>query len=42
MSLVVHKFGGTSVGDNDRLQAVAKRVDSQKNKWDQMEVVVSA
>ncbi len=42
MSLVVQKFGGTSVGDIDRLQAVAKRVVSQKNKWDQMVVVVSA
>ena len=42
MSLVVQKFGGTSVGDINRLLAVAKRVVSQKNKWDQMVVVVSA
>ena len=42
MSLVVQKFGGTSVGDIDRLEAVAKRVVSQKKKWDQIVVVVSA
>lgn len=42
MSLVVQKFGGTSVGDINRLQEVAKRVVSGKEKWDRIVVVVSA
>lgn len=42
MSLVVQKFGGTSVGDINRLQEVAKRVISGKEKWDRIVVVVSA
>ena len=42
MSLVVQKFGGTSVGNIKRLQEVAKRVVSGKGKWDRIVVVVSA
>lgn len=42
MALVVKKFGGTSVGDLELIQRVARRVLSQHQKGDQVVVVVSA
>ncbi len=40
--LIVQKFGGTSVGDLDRIQNVAHRVSRTKNKGHDIIVVVSA
>lgn len=42
MKLVVQKYGGTSVGDIDRIKNVAKRVVSYKQKGCQVVCVVSA
>lgn len=42
MALIVQKFGGTSVGSIERIQAVAKRVHSCREKGDDIVVVVSA
>jgi aspartate kinase len=42
MALIVQKFGGTSVGNPDRIKNVAKRVASYRAKGDQVVVVVSA
>ncbi len=42
MSLVVQKFGGTSVGDVDRIKNVARRVVESKKRIDHIVVVVSA
>jgi aspartate kinase len=42
MSLVVQKFGGTSVGDPERLRAVADHVARTRRRGDQVVVVVSA
>jgi len=40
--LVVHKYGGTSVGDLDRIENVANRVAKARNAGDDIVVVVSA
>jgi len=40
--LIVQKFGGTSVGDLERIQNVANRVSESKKKGDKIVVVVSA
>jgi aspartate kinase len=40
--LVVHKYGGTSVGSLDRLRSVAERVIAERRKGADMVVVVSA
>ncbi len=40
--LIVQKFGGTSVGDLDRIQNVAKRVSATKKDGNDVVVVVSA
>jgi aspartate kinase len=40
--LVVHKYGGTSVGDLDRIENVANRVAKRKDSGDDLVVVVSA
>lgn len=40
--LIVQKFGGTSVGDLDKIQKVAKRVAKTKKNGDDVIVVVSA
>ena len=40
--LIVQKFGGTSVGDLDRIQNVANRVSETKKKGNDVVVVVSA
>jgi aspartate kinase len=42
MSLVVQKYGGTSVGDTERIKNVAARILKTKNQGHQVVVVVSA
>jgi len=42
MALIVMKFGGTSVGDIERIQSVAKRVKAEVDAGNQVAVVVSA
>src|SRR6202167_5728072 len=42
MTLVVQKFGGTSVGDSDRIRAVADHVARTRRNGDDVVVVVSA
>ncbi len=42
MALIVQKYGGTSVGDIDRIFGVVRRVVSAKKAGDQVVVVVSA
>jgi len=42
MALIVQKYGGTSVGDADRIKNVARRVAVSRAKGDQIVVVVSA
>jgi aspartate kinase len=42
MALIVMKFGGTSVGDCDRIKNVARRVKAEVDAGNQIAVVVSA
>ena len=42
MSLLVQKFGGTSVGSVERIQAVAKRIAASKSLGNDLVIVVSA
>jgi aspartate kinase len=42
MALIVQKYGGTSVGNTDRIKNVAKRVAAYRERGDQVVVVVSA
>lgn len=42
MSLVVQKYGGTSVGDADRIRIVARRVAERRRAGDDVVVIVSA
>ncbi|MFM2296284.1 MAG: Aspartokinase [Verrucomicrobiota bacterium] len=42
MALIVQKYGGTSVGNTDRIKNVAKRVAESRARGDQVVVVVSA
>jgi aspartate kinase len=42
MALVVQKYGGTSVGDVERIRNVARRVLNTKNQGNEVVVVVSA
>ena len=42
MALIVQKFGGTSVGSVERIEAVARRVQRSRAAGDQVVVVVSA
>lgn len=42
MALYVQKFGGTSVGSLERVQAVARRVDQRLARGDRVAVVLSA
>ena len=42
MALLVQKFGGTSVGSVDRIQAVAKRIAESKELGNELVIVVSA
>ena len=42
MSLLVQKFGGTSVATAERIEAVADKISSFHNRGDSIVVVVSA
>ena len=42
MSLLVHKYGGTSVGSIERIKAVAERIAADKSAGHEVAVVVSA
>jgi len=42
LSLIIQKYGGTSVADTERVKAVAQRVIKAKEKGNQVVVVVSA
>ncbi len=42
MALVVHKYGGSSVANAERIKNVAKRIAAVRNRGDQIVVVVSA
>ncbi|MHB1131995.1 MAG: aspartate kinase [Chloroflexota bacterium] len=42
MALVVHKYGGTSVGSAERIKAVAQRVKAARDQGNRVVVVVSA
>src|SRR6185503_18403964 len=42
MALIAQKYGGTSVGNPDRIKSVAARVAGHRAKGDQIVVVVSA
>ncbi|MCL4465833.1 MAG: aspartate kinase [Chloroflexi bacterium] len=42
MALIVHKYGGTSVGSAERIKKVAQRVKSARDKGNRVVVVVSA
>ena len=42
MALIVQKYGGTSVGDVDRIKNVARRVKETRDAGNQVIVVVSA
>ena len=42
MSLIVQKYGGTSVGTVERIEAVARKVAASYNKGNQLVVAVSA
>ena len=42
MGILVHKYGGTSVGTTEKITRIAKRVIAEKEKGNDMVVVVSA
>ena len=42
MALIVQKYGGTSVGSVERIEAVAERVARHHSEGDQLIIVVSA
>ena len=42
MSLVVQKYGGTSVGDTERIRAVADHIARTRRRGHELVVVVSA
>ena len=42
MALIVQKYGGSSVGDIERIKNVARRVSEYRDRGDQVVVVVSA
>ncbi|MBV9463629.1 MAG: aspartate kinase, partial [Verrucomicrobiae bacterium] len=42
MALIVQKYGGTSVGDCDRIKSVARRIQATRDAGNQVVVVVSA
>ena len=42
MALIVQKYGGTSVGDADKIKNVARRIAARREKGDDLVVVVSA
>ncbi|MCX5946733.1 MAG: aspartate kinase, partial [Cyanobacteria bacterium] len=42
MALLVQKFGGTSVADVERIQAVARRIAASRQEGHELVIVVSA
>ncbi|HEY8489639.1 MAG TPA: aspartate kinase, partial [Dehalococcoidia bacterium] len=42
MALIVQKYGGTSVGDAERIRHVARRITARRAQGDHLVVVVSA
>ena len=42
MSLIVQKYGGTSVGTVERIEVVAQKIAASHQKGDQLDVAVSA
>ena len=42
MALIVQKYGGTSVGDIERIKRVAERIKAARDEGNQLVVVVSA
>ncbi len=42
MPIIVQKYGGTSVGDADKIKNVARRIAARREKGDELVVVVSA
>ncbi len=42
MTLLVQKFGGTSLGSIERIQSVAKRIKASKEEGNDLVIVVSA
>ncbi|MEE3237771.1 MAG: aspartate kinase, partial [Pseudomonadota bacterium] len=42
MALIVQKYGGTSVGSVERIEAVAEKISGFRDKGDDVVVVVSA
>ena len=42
MALIVQKYGGTSVGTVERIQAVAEKIKTFRDRGDDVVVVVSA
>ena len=42
MALIVQKYGGTSVGNTDRIKSVARRVADYRSRGERVVVVVSA
>ena len=42
MALIVQKYGGTSVGTPERIQAVAEKIIHYRDQGNQLVVVVSA
>ena len=42
MALLVQKFGGTSVADVERIQAVARRISRSREEGHDLVIVVSA
>ena len=42
MAIIVQKYGGTSVGDADKIKNVARRIAARREKGDDLVVVVSA
>ena len=42
MALIVHKYGGTSMGSTERIKNVAKRVAEYRSRGDSIVVIVSA
>ncbi len=42
MAIIVQKYGGTSLGDAEKIKSVARRVSARRDKGDDLVVVVSA
>ena len=42
MSTIIHKYGGTSIGSIEKIKSVAKKIILEKEKGNDVVVVVSA